>query len=187
LIVGLDATFLLYFFAPLGSVGVPLDSEKQPIPFAKERVSGLIAELEKAGSTIIVPTPALAEIMVRSGVQAGQAYTSIMHKSKVFEIVPFDQKSAVEVALMAGHALRGEDGKSPADGTYAKLKYDRQIVAIAHTERAATFYTDDGRQGTLAKRLGMTVRGLADCIVPAGAAQVPMPLQGGHGDKLTEG
>lgn len=186
MIAGVDATFLLYLFAPTGQVGVPLDSNDQPITMAKERVQGLVDELEKIGATIIVATPALSEIMIRSGVQAGQTWLGMMNKSKAFKVVAFDAKSAIEVALMSGHAVKGENGHVASDGTHAKLKYDRQIVAIAHTEGATTFYTDDRNQTNLAKRFGMTVKGLADCPIPTTAAQIPMTLQGGHGSELTK-
>jgi hypothetical protein len=179
LIAGFDATFLLYFVAPSGEVGVPLDSNNKPVEFAKERVAGLVEELGRIGARIIVGTPALSEIMVRAGVQAGQTYVGIMRRSKAFSIVPFDEKSAIEVAIMAGHAVRGERGKTANDGTHAKLKYDRQIVAIAHTEGATTFYTDDRNQRNLAVKLGMKVVGLEDCLVPTGAAQQSLPLVGG--------
>ena len=174
MIVGVDTSFLLHLFAPQGTVGVPLDANGQLVTMAKERVTGLVEDLEKLGATIIVSTPAMSELMIRSGVQAGQAWLSIMSKSRVFKVVPFDVKSAIEVAMMAGHAVEGEDGKDPDQGTYAKLKYDRQIVAVAHTEGSTVFYTDDRRQANMAMRLGMTVKGLADCIVPTTLAQTKM-------------
>jgi len=185
LIVGADATFLLYFFAPPGNVGVPLDSSGQPVTMAKERVQGLVSELEKQGSTIVAATPAVSEIMVRAGVQAGQAWLSIMNQSKAFKVVPFDAKAAIEVAIMAGHMLHGERGKDATDGTRAKVKYDRQIVAIAHTEGATVFYTDDSGQARLAMRLGMTVRGLADLPIPVTVAQTNFPFEDpdGQADK----
>lgn len=186
MIAGADATFLLYLFAPVGSVGVPLDSNGQPVTMAKERVQGLVDELEKIGAIVIVPTPALSEIMVRSGVQAGQAWLATMNKSKAFKVVPFDAKAAIEVALMAGHAVKGESGAMSNEGTHAKLKYDRQIVAIAHTEGATAFYTDDRNQANLARRLGMTVKGLIDCPIPTSAAQRPLTLEGGEGHALTK-
>jgi hypothetical protein len=173
----MDATFLLYFFAPPDHVGTPKDSNDQSITMAKERVRGLIEDLEKQGATIIVATPAVSEIMVRSGVQAGQSWLSIMNTSKHFKVVPFDAKSAIEVALIAGHALAGEGGKDPDAGTHAKLKYDRQIVAIAKTEGASVFYTDDRGQRNLAQRQGMTVRGLADLPIPTTAAQGQLALE----------
>ncbi len=186
MIVGVDTSFLLYLFAPPGTVGVPLDAAGLPVTMPKERVAGLVAELEKTGARIIVSTPAMSELMIRSGVHAAQTWFSIMNKTKVFKVVPFDVKSAIEVALMAGHAVKGEGGKDPNDGTFAKLKYDRQIVAVAHTEGATAFYSDDRTQRNLAQRLGMTVKGLADCIIPTNAAQVPLDLEGGAGDSLTK-
>lgn len=183
MIVGADATFLLYFFAPAGTVGVPTDAHGAPISFAKERVEGLIEELGKSGARVIVATPALAEIMVRTGVVAGQAYIKLMRASKVFTIVPFDEKSAIEVALMAGHAVQGAGDRDLLVGTKAKVKYDRQIVAIAHTEGAKTFYTDDENQGKLAKRLGMVVKGLGDCLVPTTAAQASFAFNPGEDEE----
>lgn len=171
MIVGLDATFLLYFFAPAGSVETPRDSGEQPVDFAKERVALLIEDLEKSHATLIVGTPALAEISVRAGVQAAQEWITTMKKSAIFRIVPFDEKSAIEVAIMAGNEIKGDGISVVSAETYAKVKYDRQIVAIAHTEGAKTFYTDDQRQGNLAKRLGMVVRGLEDCPAPTASSQ----------------
>lgn len=182
MIIGVDTSFLLYFFAPPGMVGTPLDDNGVPVTFAKERVTGLLDELEKVGAKIVVGTPALSELMIRSGVEAAQAWATIMRKSAVFKIVPFDEKSAVEVAIMAGHAVKGESSNGDGDGTYAKLKYDRQIVAIAHTEGATVFYSDDRRQRNLATRLGMAVRGLADCIVPAAASQTSFAFGSGRDD-----
>lgn len=178
----MDTSFLLYLFAEPGEVGTPLQNG-QPIPFAKERVAALVSELEKLKATIIVGTPAMSELMIRSGVPAGQQWLAIMKKSTVFKVVPFDEKSAVEVAIMAGHALEGEKGTIANGATYAKLKYDRQIVAIAHTEGATAFYSDDDNQRTHAARLGMNVKGLADCIVPPTASQSPLQLVGGRGEK----
>ena len=146
------------------------DDGKQ-IPFAKERVAGLIADLQKAGTKVIVPTPALAEIMVRAGVEAGQQYIKLMGSAGVFRICPFDVRAAIETALMQGHALSGEASKSATTATRAKLKYDRQIVAIAKTEGAGIFYTDDTDQRAFAEKQGLTVRGLTDLPVPTEAAQ----------------
>ena len=166
---------------------MPLDSAQQPVTMAKERVRGMIAELEKQGATIIVATPALSEIMVRAGVQAGQTWLAQMNQSKAFKVVSFDAKSAIEVAIMAGHTIKGEKGSEATKETYAKLKYDRQIVAIAKTEGATAFYTDDGQQTNLAQRLGMTVRGLADIPIPTTSAQTEFPFSEAPSDENDKG
>jgi len=182
LTVAFDATFLLYLFREPGTVAPPLDSAGAPIPFAKERVAGLLAELQKTGTTIIVATPALSEIMVRAGVAAGQQYIALMGRARVFRIVPFDTKAAIETAIMHGHAIAGEKGKAATTATHAKLKYDRQIVAIAKTEGAHTLYTDDGDQRAFAEKQGMTVRGLADLPVPTDAGQWDLFVVPGAGE-----
>lgn len=172
MIVGMDATFLLHFFAPIGSVEGPTDSTGKPVEFVKERVDALVKDMEKTGAKIIVGTPALSEISVRAGVQAAQTWIAIMSKSPHFKIVEFDIKSALEVAVMVGNAVKGEGGKAATSDTFAKLKYDRQIVAIAHTEGATVFYTDDGRQANMAARLGMAVKGTEDLPIPANKKQI---------------
>ncbi|HEY2706854.1 MAG TPA: hypothetical protein VGI95_02265 [Caulobacteraceae bacterium] len=150
-----DATFLLYLFRDAGTVQAPIDlATGQRVTMPKERVEGLLADLQKTGTKIIVATPALSEIMVRVGVSAAQQYVAIMSKVAAFRIAPFDTKAAIECALMHGHSTVGEGGQSATPGTHAKLKYDRQIVAIAKTEGAIMFYTDDLDQRRFAERQG---------------------------------
>lgn len=176
MMVAFDASFLLYLFAPAGDVGTPLDENEKPIEFAKQRVKALFDALEAGNTKIVIPTPALSEVMVRTGVEAGQAYMALMAKTKVFRIVPFDEKSAIELPLMYGLQRKGEGLKSADAGTYAKVKYDRQIVAIACTEGCKTLYTDDQNQRKFAEKQGMKVIGLADCPVPTEDAQMQLSL-----------
>lgn len=181
--VAFDASFLLYLFAPAGQVGAPLGPDGKPIAFAKERVQALFLALEEQKTKIVIPTPALSEVMVRSGVEAGQSYIAIMAKKRVFRIAPFDEKSAIELPIMYGLHRRGEALKQANEGTYAKIKYDRQIVAIAFTEGCSTIYTDDENQAKFAMKQGMAVIGLADCPIPTDAAQIPLKLEGEHGQE----
>ena len=171
--VVLDTTFLLHFLAPADEVG-------SSVPFAKERVAGLIAELEKSQTTIIVPTPALSEIMVRAGVEAGQEYVSILKRSGVVRIVPFDEKAAIETAIMAGDVARCPAIRPATAGTAAKIKFDRQIVAIAVTEGAKKLYTDDKNLTAFAKRHRLMAVGMADCPVPTSDAQGSLDLKAPH-------
>jgi predicted nucleic acid-binding protein len=128
-------------------------------------------ELQRTETQIVVATPALSEIMIRSGVAAVQQYISLMTRTRVFKISSFDIRAAMEVAIMQGHVVAGERGKSATAATHAKLKYDRQIVAIAKVEGAQTLYTDDKDQRSFPERHGLAVRGLADLPIPASTAQ----------------
>ena len=92
-------------------------------------------------------------------------------------IAPFDEKAAVETAIMAGEAIKCPSIRAVTDGTYAKIKYDRQIVGIAVSEGAATLYTDDRNQQAFARRHGMKALGIAECLVPESAAQMTLRLE----------
>src|SRR5688572_11831120 len=96
-----DATTLLVLLAPDASV--PLDSEGFAITYPKERVDGLVSELAKSKTKIIIPTPALSEALVRAGSVAAAQYLARIRKSAHFIVEPFDERAAIEVALMNKH------------------------------------------------------------------------------------
>lgn len=171
-----DATFLLYLFAPAGTVSVPLDDGGGPVKHVPERVQLLFEDIEKSGTTIIIPTPALSEIYVRAGVEAGQEWVRIMKKAKIFKISAFDEIAAAEAAIMVGSAKKCPSIIPQTDGTWAKIKYDKQIVAIAVSQGAKTLYTDDRNQGNFARRHGLQVINVGDCPLPPSVAQLNLAL-----------
>lgn len=158
-----DATTLLFVLS--ANVAAPLDSKTgKPLNRAKERVDFLLAELEKRRTKIIVPTPALAEILVRAAA-AGPGYLQKLTTSAHFKIVAFEERAAVEVSVMTAQELK--EGIKRAPGvTFAKLKYDRQIVAIARVEGAAAIYSDDEDMKTLAARAGIPIVRLEHLPLP---------------------
>jgi hypothetical protein len=99
-----------------------------------------------------------------------------LNKHAIFRIEPFDERAAIEVAAMARSDLGGGRKKRAVSATYAKLKYDRQIVAIAKVTQSDTIHSDDGDIRTIAKRAGIKVVGLADLPLPAESAQHVLPL-----------
>lgn len=74
-----DATTLLLLLAPDASV--PKDLDGRPISFARPRIDGLVADIAKRRSKIIIPTPALSEVLVRAGSVAGPNYLARIRKS----------------------------------------------------------------------------------------------------------
>jgi hypothetical protein len=91
-----DATTLLYLLDP--EAKAPTDPETgEPVTRVKDRIAFLVRELEKRKEKIIVPTPALSELLVRAD-QAGPAYLDLLNRQAAFKIVDFDQRAAVEVA-----------------------------------------------------------------------------------------
>lgn len=167
-----DSSMLLFILDK--RTPAPLDlATGKPIEGTKERIEYLILKLEEEGNTIVIPTPVLSEILVRSG-KAGADYVQILDRSARFKIAPFDTRAAVEVASMAREASTKENKKGDSTETWAKIKYDRQIVAIAKTENVTTIYSDDRNLCALAKIHYIKTYGIADLIMPPGSTQTSL-------------
>lgn len=159
-----DATILLPMLWP----GVPPPRDEftqQPVGGYRERIDYLIERLEKDRIKIIIPTPALSEILVRAG-SAGAEYLDRINASSAFKIVPFDQRAAVEVAAMTREAIDAGNKLGGLEGTWAKIKYDRQIFAVSKVENANVVYSDDRNMRTLCNRHGMTIVRTAELPLP---------------------
>jgi hypothetical protein len=163
--VVVDATTLLLFFRP--DAGAPTGPDGKPVKRTKERVEFLISRLTAARTRVLVPTPALSEILVRAGERASAQIVEVLEKQQVFRIEGFGKVAALELASM----LRKDfpPGKKRVLGsheTWAKLKFDRQIVAIAAVAKAEIIYSDDGDIRAIAKRNHIEVKGIADLPLP---------------------
>jgi hypothetical protein len=165
-----DATMLLILLAPDASV--PLDSEGVAISYPKERIDGLVSDLAKSKTKILIPTPALSEALVRAGSVAAAQYLAKIRKSAHFAIEPFDEKAAIEVALMTKHAIDNGDKKAGSKESWIKVKYDRQIAAIAKVNGTTTIYTDDGGLSKFARANGLRAIGLGELNIPDKSAQI---------------
>ena len=79
----------------------------------------------------MVPTPALSELLVKAG-DAGPKYLEILARSKFFRVAEFGERAAVEAAALHRDAKADGDkrGVTP-EANWAKVKFDRQIVARA--------------------------------------------------------
>lgn len=169
-----DATTLLYLFDP--EAKAPTDPETgKPVTRVKERIKFLVSDLEKRKEKIIVPTPALSELLVRAG-DVGPEYLDILGKSAAFKVVDFDQRAAVEVAAAIREALDAGGKKGGSESSWAKVKFDRQIIAIAKVERASPIYSDDGDIERFSKNSGVTVVRVSDLPLPSEDAQRSLPL-----------
>ena len=162
-----DATALLCFLEP--DAKAPPDPEtKEPVTDARARIDVLIERLDSKGETVVIPTPVLSEALVHAG-DAGPRYLEILNGNRCFRIEPFDQKAAVELAAMTRDAVAAGDLRAGADITRAKLKFDRQIVAIARALGQTEIYSDDRDIAKLGRALGLEV-------IPVHA--LPLPPEG---------
>lgn len=160
-----DATMMLLFMRP--DVNAPPDPKTGlPVENAEARISALIEDLEKQKTKIIIPTPALSELLVRAGDDT-PSLISIIQKNSVFRIAPFDTLAAIEVSAMTRQAIdNGGKRGGAGDSTWAKVKYDRQIIAIAKVHRATIIYSDDNHIHSHCKDTSINVIRLADIPVP---------------------
>ena len=169
-----DSTTLLLLLRP--GVRAPIDpATGRPVEHAEERIAQLVSDLEKARVKIVVPTPALSELLVHAG-NAGPRLVEELTRSAAFKLAPFDTLAAVEVAEMTRIAIAAGDKRAGAAGTWAKVKFDRQLVAIAKVARADTFYTDDEDLRKFAEAQGLRVIRLADLALPPTRAQTELNL-----------
>jgi hypothetical protein len=169
-----DATMLLLVLRP--NSGRPVDSHGAPIAQVAERIAHLVQRLERARNRIVIPTPALSEVLVRAGSAAPQIVETL-GRSALFKIMPFDSLAAIEAALMTRAAIDAGDKRSGLEATWAKVKFDRQIVAIAKVARATEIYSDDSDVRSLATAEEITVIGLAELSTPPEKAQIEMQLE----------
>jgi len=140
----------------------------QPLDKAAERIEYLIENLTANKEKIVIPTPVLSEVLVHAG-DAMQPYLDILNGQSAFRIASFDQKAAIEAALAMSDAIkRGGhrvDAANP-DATKTKIKFDRQIVAIAKAEGAHAVYSDDADVHSYAKHAGLDAYRTADLDLP---------------------
>ena len=170
--VVIDATTLMLLLRP--GTPIPNGPNGLPIDRPKERIEFLVQQLDKAGTNIVIPTPALSESLVRAGVAGSQELIEKLQKYRVFRIEPFDLRASIEVASMSRDALLSGNKRGKADpkSTWAKIKFDRQIVAIAKVHAVTAIYSDDGDIRTLGEKARIKVVSVADLPLPPQKDQI---------------
>ena len=165
--VVLDTSVLLLLLDP--NAKPPNDpSTGAPLGQAAARIEHLIDTLTTANEKIVIPTPVFSELLVLAG-DAAPKYVQRLNGTSAFRIAPFDQKAAIEAAIMHRDALRRGSTRIDAakpDTTRTKIKFDRQIVAIAKTEGARIVYSDDEDVISYAKKAGLDALRTADLDRP---------------------
>jgi predicted nucleic acid-binding protein len=148
--IAFDATVLVDFFNPR----ITRDR--------RAKLDDLVATLEKSRTKIVIPTPALTEVLIR----AGKGREKILHeltRKRAFELAPFDVKAATECSLLLEEAW----SKSEKRGiTKTKFKYDWQIVAIAASRGVKIIYSDDGDISSAARNAHIQVIRIDDLALP---------------------
>ncbi|MGJ0479968.1 type II toxin-antitoxin system VapC family toxin [Pantoea agglomerans] len=106
----------------------------------KRRAEALLDRIERLNGTIIIPTPVLAEYLVGIRKPHQQEKINLIRAVSCFETVPFDELAAIECASIP---TMQELRKISSEGTANKVKFDRQIIAIALAISADEVWTHD--------------------------------------------
>jgi hypothetical protein len=139
------------------------------------RLDFLVRSLEKSRTKIIIPTPALSEVLIGAG-DAAPKYLDIINRSPRFKIVPFGTRAAVEAAAAHRDAMRTGDKREGSDAPWAKIKFDRQIVAISKVEGASIIYSNDGDIERYSVRDGLQVINMNALLFPPDQQQGELTL-----------
>jgi PIN domain len=129
----------------------------------RDRVQYLVKSLSDNNSIICIPTPVLAEFMVKAGA-AGPELLKRFNDSSRFKLSPFDVRAAIEAAELI-RKLKAEEPSLPVE-TWAKAKFDVQIVSIAKAEGVAVIYAEDPHLDAHGRRVGISVRRICDLPLP---------------------
>jgi predicted nucleic acid-binding protein len=183
--VVIDATMLMLLFRPNVPARV-VDSTGKPIEHVHERINYLVKTLEGIKSRIVIPTPVLSEILVRATAEETQRILEEINRVEVFRVEPFETRAAIEVAVMTRTALAGGNKRGISEAPWAKVKFDRQIVAIARVMQASAIYTDDEDLAGTAEVVHIPTFGIADLALPPETAQKAFAFESKEADAIDE-
>lgn len=174
--VVLDTTMLSLLLRP-GS-RPPIDrATGARVTFARERLEGLIETLQKTRTRIIIPAPVLSELLIKAGT-ALPGLIGAIERSAVFRVAAFDKRAAIELALITNASLKtAREMREAQTATAAKIRFDRQIVAITKVQQATAIYSDDGDLIAFAEANAIPCTRVADLPVPESARQLRIPLE----------
>jgi predicted nucleic acid-binding protein len=167
-----DTTTMSLAFVP-GST-VTDRSTNKPVLHAKERIDLLIETLAQNKTQIIIPTPVLSELLVKLPGEKTDELLKQLRSSPWFLIEAFDSAAAVEVGQRTAKAIAGGDKREGLTADWTKVKFDRQIVAIALVAGATEIISDDGDVRAIGERWGIKVSSIKDLPLPS--ALIPPPL-----------
>ncbi len=141
------------------------------------RLDHLLDTIAKAGGRIVLPTPAVSELLVRTNEGTSAWLTALQRRSTV-SVAPFDLRAAAECAFI--HRLAEKSG-GKRQGTrngehYQKIKVDRQIAAIAKVSNAELLVTDDANLTAVCAFIGLATSRVSQLELPASAAQMTIDI-----------
>src|SRR3954462_516812 len=158
--IAIDATTLSVMLNP---------KSRLPVDYARERITGFIARAEKERRRLIIPAPAVAELLTAIGPTSAD-YIRVINRKAVFEVRAFDEVAAVELAFLNRDVFASLDKKNKLE-RWQKIKVDRQIIAIARVADCEQILTEDEALGNRARLCEIEPLRVADLPIPETAKQ----------------
>ena len=163
--VAIDNTFLSLMLHPRAKP--PKDpATGKPVERIGDRIEKLLEDLDSESERIILPTPVLSEFVIQVG-KDGPAYLDKLSAMKNILAKAFDQVAAIELAALEVEDRLKHSKRVGSASPWAKLRFDRQIVAIAKANRATRIYSDDEDVMKFATRIGIQVVRTWELALPA--------------------
>ena len=135
------------------SVLIAFDNPRCPEE-SRLKVAALVQRAKQSRQRVLLPAPAVAEYLAGAGAAAAKA-SALLNSSKAYRIGDFGSRAALETAVGLGH-IKTKAARKHEGASWAKAKFDTQIVAIAKVEGAHTIYTFDSDIVRTAAHFGIT-------------------------------
>lgn len=133
--IAIDPNILSMIIYP--GTSVPDDHRTgQPIALARERANQLVEEASRNKESVLIAAPILAEVLV----VVASRDRGLCHGTGA---VAYSPNQAVRCALRTRAAKDAGDKRDGARDSWAKVKYDRQLLAIAKVEGVGEVYSTD--------------------------------------------
>jgi predicted nucleic acid-binding protein len=158
----IDSTTLSLLIDPSADIPADKKTGKRPEK-ARERLDHLIETLEAERTKLLIPAPALSEILILAGSE-GPTFVDEINSTSVFKVADFNQLAAIEAAAI--HTALVKAKTKNISGSKVKTKYDVQIVAIAKVNGAEIIYSEDGDIEKLAEQAGIKMVRISDLPMP---------------------
>jgi hypothetical protein len=153
----------------------PIDPQTgKPLTNCAARVNFLIQRLNAAKEQLLIPTPIISEFLIKAGPNRFE-YIQKFIAAKNLLPANFDHKAAIELALLNDpdlNSMKSLEGNLTA----AKIRFDRQVVAIAKSSGASCVYAGDNNLAGCARDNGMKAVMTWELPEPPIPPQLEMPL-----------
>jgi len=150
--VGIDNSYLTLLLNP---------SAPASVPNATARIRTLVADLTDHNATVIIPAPVLTECLLKEGTAIQETLEKLRGYS-CFQVRPFDQRAAIELAVILRGDTKGSAREARKVATASKIRFDKQLVTILKVQEATTLYSDDADLCNFAEDCGLRAVRLVD-------------------------